>query len=279
MGVKVHFNNDLPAKAFSSHFRELLGSRIVDGFTIQFVVSNVATAIADNIHGHAFTFNRIANTWKSRDAKKESLAAFETLKQRKQPEKQYLEYFDSRFDTFNCVISDVLRTSNVGDPFGVQAAIVELSNALRDGGSNAVAVAHLSALNRLDAFTTMVQKLQGDPSDILQTVRWEARLLGESRRFAKSRSVRSLLEQCVRLQRDLQRKRTASKLYPEFLKNQLSEWRTVSKEIGNSNLGTAADAIKRNIGSKSLAAMQKSHRAFVLELEHSMAMGIIKQNN
>jgi hypothetical protein len=47
---------------------------------------------ADNMHGHAFTFNRIANTWKSRDAKKESLAAFETLKQRKQPEKQYLVF-------------------------------------------------------------------------------------------------------------------------------------------------------------------------------------------
>ena len=57
---------------------------------------------------------------------------------------------------------------DLGDPFGVQAAFAELSRALHDRAAESVAAAHVSAVNRLDAFTTMLQKVQGDPADMLQ---------------------------------------------------------------------------------------------------------------
>ena len=64
----------------------------------------------------------------------------------------------------------------------------------------------------------------------------------------------------------------AAKLYPEFLKNHLFALRKFPKEIGGPDLDAAADALKQSVAGRSLAAMQKNHRAFLLMLERRLRM-------
>ncbi|MFZ1009677.1 MAG: hypothetical protein WAN65_22755, partial [Candidatus Sulfotelmatobacter sp.] len=72
------------------------------------------------------------------------------------------------------ILAATLSQLGGGDPFGIGAALSDMTAAA--GDLAALVTAHITALNKFDAFLTMLQKAQGDRADILQMTRWHAQL-------------------------------------------------------------------------------------------------------
>ena len=76
-------------------------------------------------------------------------------------------------DELASLVDDLLKGGEAKDPFGAAAAVDTLRKALGGKRWQDTVAAHLSLLNRLDAFVTMLQLEDGDPADVLQNVTWQ----------------------------------------------------------------------------------------------------------
>jgi len=125
-------------------------------------------------------------------------------------------------------------------------------------------------LNRLDSLETMLQKAEGDPSDVLQMVRWQLELYESRPKLAHLECAGKVLEESREFLRDWAARKANAGAYPKLL-GELSRCfkRTAEAlEKGHEDLEEVADRLEDSVEHKhSLAAIEKAHRNYLMKLE------------
>jgi hypothetical protein len=252
--------------SFTLHFGEVVGDRTMNGFSLRFVGADVATCIRENMRRHAWALRRLATAWKSKAAAKAIKASVAVSREKKTSEKRYFDLLRAQWELLDHATSRI-RGALGQDPADLHGALVELRASLDGSELHGLLDAHANALEKLDASMTMAQKRDGDPGDIAQTVRWERRLIADlAARNPKLAKTGSILKNAAKFEAEFARKRSAVRLYPAFLKSDVTMLATLSKELRDDDLKERVGALKKAISTKSLAAMQRAHRACVVDL-------------
>jgi hypothetical protein len=90
--------------------------------------------------------------------------------------KQYEDYLRANAES----LATLAATLGAGrDPFAIQESLAGISSAA-EGDVASLTALHATALRKLDAFMTMLQKERGDRADIVQMVAWHADLCAQS---------------------------------------------------------------------------------------------------
>jgi hypothetical protein len=149
------------------------------------------------------------------------------------------------------------------DPFEIQQSLAGIST-VADGDVESLTVLHASALHKLDAFMTMLQKELGDRADIVQMVAWHAELCSGSvvlQGLPSTGDTKTLLGGFLAA---VDSRSIQLSDYRALLGRLDADLRACAAELGASGaLVPLIDAIRT---ATSVRAAQKAHRAYLLEL-------------
>jgi hypothetical protein len=154
-------------------------------------------------------------------------------------------------------VKELLAAAGIRDRFGVSEALGKLPTGL---------AAHITLLNKLDAFMTMAQKARGEPADVLHNVEWQ-RLLVEGRpRLRKLPQAGALLKRSRRFVAAFEAGQVTPDGFPAFLRETFPAMTEMARTARG--LDEALDRIRA--GMQSPAAAQKAHREFLIALEAAL---------
>ncbi|HEX8170233.1 MAG TPA: hypothetical protein VF824_06820 [Thermoanaerobaculia bacterium] len=148
------------------------------------------------------------------------------------------------------------------DPFGVREAAAALSSATTDRERSS---AHLSLLNRLDAFQTMQQKAQGDPADIAQMVALQ-RALYRRASLRRLDVAKAIVEESTRFLELANTREPLARPYESLLRGQLEAFARTFEFLGKpAAMARAFDALRS--APSDPRALERAHRDFLLALQ------------
>ncbi|HXB55393.1 MAG TPA: hypothetical protein VN461_11455 [Vicinamibacteria bacterium] len=252
------------ADAVPIHFLELEHGHPMNAFTILAQPVSVSVAIQDVLSNHVQVFNRLAAAFGANAAKTEAEVAEKLLHQKEISPAQYVGFMKQHVKPIIAILEPFVAKGG-GDAFGALKTLKDLSDAVAKNQPEQALSEHAILLQRLDSFSTMLQKGEGDPGDILQMVRWQEalyrtrpglhglkcsdRVVQASREFISGYAQRKG-DGYLGLLRELGGcfKETAASL---------------DKDRGQ--LLKAAEAIERNMAS--IPGLEKAHREFLLALQ------------
>jgi hypothetical protein len=172
----------------------------------------------------------------------------------------------SRYEQFvrdeTAILTDCLEELAGNDPFAIAEVITELEAAT---STTALTVAHASALNRFDAYMTMLQKVTGDRADILQMVQWHRDLCDRSLILAALPDTPSVADELDSFITQVQARTAQLSSYATLLGN-------MALALGRIAAGLGASAqldplIAQLTSADGARALQKAHRTFLLALQ------------
>jgi hypothetical protein len=264
--MKVPAGNPIPV-----HFLELEEGRGATGFTILARPVALPEAIRDNLNDHQQTFGRLAAAFKADGAEKEAKAAEKLLEIPTISGGDYLTFLKDHVHDMTAVIGHVIEKGGKGDVLEIQKTLTALGGAVTGGNVNQAASQHGILLHEIDSFATMLQKVEGDPSDILQMVRWQLELYESRPKLAHlDQCAGNVVEKSREFLSDWAAKKANAESYPKLL-GELSRCfkRTAEAlEKGHEELEKLADGLEDSVEHRhSLAAIEKAHRNYLLKLE------------
>jgi len=255
-----------PGAPVPVNFFEMDKQRVVNGFTIVATPATLPTVITDNLREHAHAFLRLAYSFRLEAGKAEAAAAEQLLKEKSVSSDQYLKFLKERAKPAGAIIDQLIKAAHTNDAFEVQKTLGALEKAAQNNDVKAAAANHSLLLHELDAFTTMLQKAEGDPSDILQMVRWQEGLYHSPRVEAVGCS-KQVVKESQEFIRDYGRQRQRTEAYARLLRelHECFENTAERLEKGHEELKKAAEEIEKNLGA-SPGRLEKAHREFLLQL-------------
>jgi hypothetical protein len=249
-------------------FRELINDEVVNGFTIAVKPAVLSTVMLDNLNLQATEFYRLADTFGIESAEEVSEAALEVFRKSEElTSDAYLEFLQSYLALMSEGIDDWIRSQDVGDAFGIRAALEQLTEGLKSDDIALVTATHNCALQKLDAFITMRQKAQGDDADILQMVRWQQRLYSRQPLEALE-GAGQIVEESERFVDAYQAREIGNDEYPRLIHSLLDTFRQTS-EVG---IDLEKDTTAMQQCMESPAGLQKAHREYLLKLQYLLKL-------
>lgn len=274
-------------------FAEWVGSQAVNGFAIGARAASLGEAFQANMELHAAVFARIAATFGIEQAGVLSEEAAALLHGVEITGRRYMNGLRAQVGRLEAVLTELGRVGSTDDPFGVVVAHRALGRALRsrsgcfgvlalvwgalraltgrrmrDAAAIPTTATHATLLHKLDAHITRLQKLAGDPADILQNVRWQAALYPQLAQLQGKTFVASLVERSEDFVRAYRARQVGNSEYPRFIREQLETFRKTAQALGGSGLHLEAELTGMERALASPGALQKAHRAFLLKLQH-----------
>jgi hypothetical protein len=273
-------------------FAERLGSRAVNGFAIGARPASLDEVFRANLELHATVFARIAAMLGIEQAGVLSAEAAALLRGGEITSRHYMSALRAQVGRLEAVLTELGRVRRTGDPFGVVAAHRALGQVLRgragcfrvlalvggalrmltgrrtrDAATIPTTATHATLLHKLDAHLTRLQKLAGDPADILQTVRWQAALYPRLAQLQGQAFVAPLLERSDEFVRANRAHQVGNGEYPRFIQEQLETFRQTAQALGKSSVQLEVELTGMERALASTDALQKAHRAFLLKLQ------------
>ena len=252
------------------HFLELEQGRGANGFTILANPLALPDAIRDNLKGHQQTFGRLAAAFKVGAAEEESKAAERLLEMASIPSGDYLTFLKEHEHDVTAIIGHVIEKGGKGDVLETQKALSALGAAVASGNVNEAASEHGILLHEIDTLATMLQKAEGDPSDILQMVRWQLELYESQPKLAHVECAGRVVDESREFLHDWAAKKADAESYPKLLRELSRCFKRTAEalERGHEDLEKLADDVEDSVEHKhSVAAIERSHRNFLLKLE------------
>ncbi len=244
-------------------FYELVDGRPVNGFAIAARPSPLDRVFRENLELHAQSFMRMAASFEIDTAMEESEAALELLATEEISDKAYSEYLKSHLDLISDSTQILLSLGEKGDPFEIEPSLEHLGRMLASDDIAFAVTAHMTLIHKLDAFVTMLQKAEGDPADILQNVRWQIELFAELPQLQTER----ILEMSRQFASGYEVGEVSNGDYPDLIASLLEDYRAAAEILAAQELMPDIDAMEVSLDS--LAALQRSHRDFLLKLHAS----------
>jgi hypothetical protein len=211
-------------------------------------------AIAETLIQHAAVFLRLAEAFGIEEGKGQAKNA---MRAAKEPDlDQYARFLKANADEIGGIVSRFLDKAGIDDPTGLRAAVEALAAAGKDEAQGL----HLSLLNRLDAAQTMGQKRDGDIADIPQTVRWQAELFGRFGRPGAAEVVKRSDAFLVAFEA----RKVGVEGYAPLLAQLRKPFEQAAARDASGGLNKLLEAMT---AAKDPTALQRVHRAFLLELD------------
>jgi hypothetical protein len=173
--------------------------------------------------------------------------------------KRYSAFIRAQAD----LLLECLAALGGADPFAIASAVAALDSATDTRTLTAI---HASALNRFDAYMTMLQKSKGDRADILQMALWHRDLSLNSANLAALPDTPGVIQ---RLELFIDRSESRQATLSDYAAL-LATLRPLAKNIAAA-LGASAilDPLIAAFSKATAArAMQKAHRTFLMALAH-----------
>ena len=162
------------------------------------------------------------------------------------------------------LLHDGLTQLVATDPFALGTAIAEITAAPANDVA-AVVTAHGTVLHKFDAFMTMLQKAQGDRSDIAQMVRWHRDLSERSPRIAGLPDTAAVKQRLDAFLARLAARTLRLGDYRALLVGLVPALRRSASGLGAAaELGPLITSLEAATNAR---AQQKAHRDFLLALQ------------
>lgn len=244
------------------YFHELVGKTMVNGFVLGIKPASMGRVIKDNLERHRSVVTRLVTGFKV--GRREDVEDTEKLvKYKDVSRKDYLEFLGSHLQSTEESVSFLLRSYDAKDNFGTLEAMHYLGKAIKDDDASAAAVAHITFLNKLDSFMTMLQLASGDTADILQNVRWQNELYTKVPSLARLRCSGSLRNASQEFIRAYGWRKISNKDYPALIRG----LRRCFNETANATRTPGLDLTAIDLSLGDLTSLQKAHRDYLLKLQ------------
>jgi hypothetical protein len=242
---------------------ELVNGWPVNGYAFVPTPMPLRDAIAETLLQHAAVFTRMAAAFGLASARVQSQRAVDLLKAEKTDPQSYSRFLEAQARAITELTGAFLVKAGSGDPFGAGRAAMEL--AARSADPAAAQPLHLTLLNKLDAAQTMRQKSDGEVADIPQNVAWQRTLFG---RLAGLPGSQEVVRRSDVFLADFERRKIGVEAFGPLLASLMTAYREAAAKYPSGRLESLLDSLA---AAKSPAALQKTHRAFLLALDAAAA--------
>jgi hypothetical protein len=243
---------------------EVVDGKIVNGFAIAPQVSPAATVYLAALELHAATFLRLAELFRLDTAKEEGGTALELAAKGRIASGSYLAFLKRRANTLGKAIDELLGMKAAPDAFGLDDAYKGFAKAVGGRNTVAAAAAHTTLVHKLDAYTTMLQKAQGDTADILQMAGWQLVLFKSLAQTMDLDAIKTVIGSSEDFIAAYQARKIDNAEYARFIEHQLDAFAKTADAL-RLDVAAQLDAMKGNLQG-SLAGLQKAHRGYLLQL-------------
>lgn len=259
--------NAKPGQSVPVSLRELDGDTVLNGLTVAPQPSTLDQIIRANLKSHRAVFTRLDAAFHVAKAEDEARAAGKLLQSSSITAQQYLDFLKQHTGTMAATTAELIKSQKSADAFSASNALKVLESSVASGQVELAANAHLTLLNKLDAFQTMLQKAQGDPSDILQMVMWQRRLYSTAPQLMRLKSAKHVVEESDEFIRDYGKPKSQGDTYTELMRELMGSFHQTAEalEKQTERLEKDADQIQHHLGSPE--GLEKAHREFLLELQ------------
>jgi hypothetical protein len=254
-------------QAHSITFYELAESTVLNGFTIVTRPVPLGDVIQDNLKHHAMQFTRLGAAFDSDGAAEEGEAALETFRDKKKSTRFYGKFLRGHLPMMRQIVSDLGWSYGASDPFGLRLAFQGLIATLESGNMEATAARHSQVLDKLDAFATMLQKEQGDTTDILQTVRWQQHLYATLPQLNDLEPSRRVIEEAKAFIEGYETAVLGDDAYPGLIGRLLDSFSKAADMLGKAGIGLEQDIAGMERSMDSPSKLQKANREYLLKLQ------------
>jgi hypothetical protein len=249
------------------HFLEVDNGSPVNAFTILAQPVSVEVAIRDSLKNHVQVFNRLAAAFDVKEGKADARAA-ETLLQHKDISAgEYLAFLKEHLSAIGTAIEPLASKHTADDAFGVLKTLRDLGDAVSKTQVEQAVSEHAILLQRLDAFATMVQKSNGDPSDILQMVRWQKKLYSEVPELQTLKVARYVVDESQEFIDSYGKKKRGADDYPHLLRELLKSFHETGEALEKVHVQVEHEVDRIEDHLNSTAALEKAHRDYLLKLQ------------
>ena len=242
---------------FPVYFYEMLGTEPLNGFAIGVQAVPAQELYPENLLQHAAVLGR--PLLRSFPNRRLPLADARTSE-------GYLHFLEEFLTAWNAQAPRFLDSLDLGDPFQLRRAGKALAQAVDRRDAPSAATLHLTFLNRLDSFVTMVELSRGDLADILQNVRWQDAMFHKNSGLGSAGCRDSILTLSKTFIRDYSARVIGNDGYSDHIRAVLPCLRSTATSGGrhSRSLQEACDRMQRNLADP--RALQRAHRDYLLEL-------------
>jgi hypothetical protein len=239
-------------------FQEMEGNSVRSGFAVAPHPLTPTELIRRALRRHRSVFLRMSVAFGVTGAAKEADRAADLDAKTRVTAKAYAAFVERGAASIAGAVKELLGAAEIRDRFRVNEALGELETGL---------AAHITLLNKLDAFMTMAQKARGEPADVLHNVEWQRVLVERQPRLQDVPHVDELLKRSQHFARAFEAAQTTPDDFPAFLNETFSGMTEMAGAAGG--LDDSLERIRASM--TSAASSQKAHREFLIALEAALA--------
>lgn len=252
---------------FPVTFTLFVGKRAVGGFTVALQVAPRGAVILRALRSHQGELRRLASAFQIPAAAKEA-AVMQELLARLEPKgpdldpREYVGFVAAHRAQLVALVEPLIAK---GKDLPVLARLRDVAQrfdaASSAGELEALLAAHAAFLSSLDAAQTYLQRAVGDRADIVQVLRWQARLL----RDAKSAAAKAIGDRAAQWLLAYDRGKVTLDDYPRLIAPLLADYARLAGEADPSGEASrAVEGLRRAL--PDVVATQGAHRALLLRL-------------
>jgi hypothetical protein len=246
-------------------FSEVDGDKVLGAFHLGIQPAPVAVMVQKNLHAHRAVFAQIATVFGIPQAKEESAAVDALLRDQAVPEERYVWHMKRHQGPIDASVSRLLALEKRGDPFGLAGTLRSFDESLGSGSTAHVTTAHLALLEKLDAFQTMLNLAKGDPADVVQMVLWQKELYTTVPQLKDLAAAASVVKESDRFIAGYAKAKPGS--YSQHIGVLQKSFRATADALKKSGVDVSAEVAQLARPTKSVAALQKAHRDYLLKLD------------
>jgi hypothetical protein len=244
---------------------EVVGGTVVNGFGVAPQPAPLATAARPNLDFHRSVLVRLDGGF-GVELAAEANSAEALSRSRRLTASSYAKLLEAQREPLREALRAVVAEAEVGDPLAVEDAAAQLFEDVGEGDPGRWIPSHARLLHALDAYLTMLQKLGGDSADILQNVRWQRELFEALPPLRERRLASTVREASERFVATYTERRGRSPSYATLIRTLLPTFRETARLLRASGLDLQGDVSEMERRLRSLPALQKAHRQYLLKL-------------
>jgi hypothetical protein len=238
--------------------------KLASGFSIVFRPVAFKSVVASNLDSHRAVFRRIHDLFALEGALLQAQAAEQAS--RTPTNSVYRQFLGTYLGRAEVLVRRVIQINQGADPFETLAALGHAQEALKSRDNMAVAAAHATFANALDAFLTMLQLQRGNVADIGQNLRWQQELFTRSPELSGVPQASGLAARSADFALAFERGQVGPTDYRRFMEGILPDLREAAEKLARPDLALEEDLAAIDSSLASPVDLQRTHRGLLLKL-------------
>jgi hypothetical protein len=242
---------------------EIVDGKAVNGFGLGVRIGSDKDVLRAVLERHRSVFTRIASGHDNSEAKAQAERAAKVAGSDALDPAAYQGFVLKNLDALRKIVHALLR--GAGEPFGSAAALSDLERLAAGRSWSDLAAAHRTLLERLDAWLTARQLERGDAADLLQNLRWLARIYSRKPALRALEFAPDLVARTQEFIDAVGGRKAALRDAAKLIESQLADYRATAAALPRLKLEAAIEAMAA--AGKDLDALQGAQRRMLLALD------------